>query len=92
MIIPKYIADKVIQYESARKKAEKLYKEVEDYLDSENIDIDGVYAFSVEDMPTGDPQNNGEFCDQVQYYEDCFRGTYYWPIEGGKYLAGKFEC
>lgn len=43
-------------------------------------------------MPTGDPQNDGEFCDQFQYYEDCYRGTYYWPIKGGKYLAGKFDC
>lgn len=92
MMIPKYIADKVIQYNNAKQKAEALYNEVEKYLESKGLDVEGVYDFSVEDMPTGNPQNNGEFCDQVRYYEDCYRGTYYWPIKSGKYLAGKFEC
>lgn len=92
MMIPKYIADKATYYHKLSEKADKLYHEIEEYLDREQQDIEGVYSFSVVDVPTGDLQNNGEFCDQVQYYEGCFRGTYYWPIEGGKYLAGKFEC
>lgn len=91
-MIPKYIAKKAAQYEKAKQKADELYKEIENYLDRNQFDVEGVYEFSVESAPTGTPQNNGEFCDQVRYYEDCYRGTYYWPINGGKYLAGKFDC
>lgn len=91
-VIPKYIADKVIQYDKAQQKADKLYHEIESYLDNKHLGVEGVYSFSIVDAPTGIEQSNGGFCDQVQYYEDCYRGTYYWPLKDGRYLAGKFEC
>lgn len=92
MMIPKYIADKVIQYNKAKQKAESLYNEVEKYLEFKGLAVEGVYDLSVEDAPRGDPQDYGEYCDQTEYFEDFYRGTYYWPINGGKYLAGKFDC
>lgn len=91
-MIPKYIADKVIQYNKATQRAKALYNEVEKYLESRDLAVEGVYDLSVEDEPRGDLQDYGEYCDQTQYFEDCYRGTYYWPIKGGKYLAGKFDC
>lgn len=45
MMIPKYIADKATYYHKLSEKADKLYHEIEEYLDREQQDIEGVYSF-----------------------------------------------
>ena len=95
MTIPKEIVEKMEQVNS-------LMAEIDRRLD-ENIETDGSkhnhrrtfsneyyhdahYAFT--DEPSGEEQDDGEYCDQSTYGEsgDNFYGTYYYPTEKGNYF------
>lgn len=96
MNVPKAIADKAQAYIDHMKEAVKNYNEVKDWL-NENTESSGVYITDLflTDTPTGNPQGEGEYCDQsaVGWTGDSFAGKYYHPIEGSKqYLGYDYEC
>ena len=99
MTIPKEIVEKMEQVNS-------LMAEIDKWLD-ENIETDGSrhnhrrvfsneyyhddhYEFS--DEPSGEPQEDGEYCNQSSYGEsgDTFYGTYYYPTEKGNYFCFEY--
>lgn len=91
MKIPKEIADKVNIY----REGQKAFAEVVEWIIT-NTDND-VYIndLFIVDEPSGDEQNDGEYCDQhtVGWCEDSFAGKYYHPIEGSpQYLGYSYEC
>lgn len=100
MKVPKNIAKSVKEYERINKKINELEKELEAckkvFTDWERESIDsGVWIgdLFVADKPEGEPQGDGEYCNQYQYGEDSFSGTYYFPIEGSnKYVAYTYDC
>lgn len=94
--VPCEIAEKVSEYQIAMQKADKLYKEVKDWLE-ENTDAEWVCIeeIFITDKPTGRKQGvEGEYCDQHEWGDsgDDFYGTYYHQIEGSeKYVAYKYN-
>lgn len=96
MLVPKAIAEKAQAYVDHMAEARKNYDEVMAWL-KENTDIDGVFVgdLFLTEHPRGNPQGEGEYCDQhsVGWCEDSFAGKYYHPIEGStKYLGYDYEC
>lgn len=97
MKIPKEIADKAAEYQTAQRKADNMWREVMEWL-NENTDTEGVFVSDIyiADKPTGEKQSeDGEYCNQCQYGEggDSFHGEYYHAIEGSdKYLGYHYEC
>lgn len=95
MNAPKEIADKVIAYEKASKEADKLFKEVADWLNKNGADgvyIEGIF---ISNKAFGQKQVEGEYCDQSSVGEsgDSFQGTYFHQIDGSKkYVAYKYWC
>lgn len=98
MKIPKEIADKVSQYQIAKKKAEILHEEIAKWLD-ENTDVaDSVYVedIYITENPTGKKQTaDGEYCEQHEFGDsgDSFYGEYYHQIEDSdKYVGYHYNC
>lgn len=87
-MIPKEIREKI---ENKLKLDEEIRK-----WTSENLYVDGFYfeSMKIVDEPSGEEQDNGEFCDQstFEYSEDSFYGYYYFPLDNGKYLCFYYEC
>lgn len=87
MTIPKEIREKV-------ERKLKLDEEIKDWI-KENLDAEDMFfeTISIEDYPSGVEQDDGEWCDQsVGYCGDDFHGSYYWPMDNGKYMCMYFEC
>lgn len=85
MQIPKEIREKI---EQRNKLDEELREWFEENVDAEGCDI--KYAHIV-DKPTGEPQGDGEYCDQKILGEDWYCGKYYWTMDNGKYLCMNYE-
>lgn len=72
----------------------KLDKEIAEWME-ENINVEGFLFDSIRivDEPSGDKQDNGEYCDQsVGYCGDDFYGYYYIPLDNRQYLCIYYEC
>ena len=73
----------------------KLDEEISKWIE-ENLDTEGLYfgSMKIVDEPSGDEQDEGEYCDQskIGWSEDSFCGYYYYPLDNGKYLCFYFEC
>lgn len=86
MIIPTEIVEKI-------KLRNQLDDEIERWCD-ENIDIEGMdtkYA-DITCKTTGQPNRDGEWCEQHHYIEDSYYGHYYYPTEtDGEYVHMEFE-
>lgn len=83
MNIAKEIAQKADDYETAEKMANILFEELSRWFFANTDMCDYcLNGFGITDEPDGIAQGNGEYCNQHDYGEDSFRGTYYWPIEG----------
>lgn len=91
MKVPKEIADKVKIYQEGQ----KAFEEVVEWLRATTDDYVFIEDVFIVDEPTGDEQNDGEYCDQyaVGCCEDSYAGNYYHPIEGSpQYLGYSYEC
>lgn len=97
MTIPKEIVEKMEQVNT-------LMAEIDRWLD-ENIETDGSRHnhrrlftdeyyhddhYKFDDEPSGEPQGDGEYCNQSTYGEDSFYGTYYYPTEKGNYFCFEY--
>ncbi len=96
MKAPKNIAEIAEKYETLKKEADRIEKEIEACRKAfiEWKGDPGVYVghLFIADEPNGDEQNDGEYCDQWRHGEDWYTGTYYYPIEGSnKYVAYTYE-
>ena len=90
MKIPKEIADKAKEYQEAKKKADKAYEIVTDWL-NENTDSGDVYIedIFIKDAPKGKLRHKDEYCDEhCGHNEDDVRGTYWHQVDGEKYFLG----
>lgn len=90
------LAAKVNRYQELESECNRLYEEICSELiefSAENADI-CINGFAIFDEPLGDPQGDGEFCDQYSgYIEDDYHGTYFYPIEDSdKYLGMSYSC
>lgn len=91
MKVSKEIAEKVERYQKLQSKADKLYEEIEEYF-TERMGAEGFMTPFILDTPTGEQQDDDEYCDQVTVGEDWYRGTYYHQIEGSeKYVGYTYE-
>lgn len=92
-MIPKEIREKI---EYKLKLDEEIRKWTSENLSSENLYVEGFYfeSMKIVDEPSGEEQDNGEYCDQsrFEYSEDSFYGYYYFPLDNGKYLCFYYEC
>lgn len=96
MKISKDLVCKVERYSELEEECHSLYEEIGSTLtrlDEQNADV-CIDDFYITDSPSGEPQGEGEYCDQWSgYIEDDYQGVYYYPLEGsGKYLAVKYTC
>ncbi|MHB0740821.1 hypothetical protein [Peptostreptococcus anaerobius] len=87
MRIPKAIREAV-------EERNRLNEEIRVWFQQQDADLEGMitdeaYICEYEEV-SGEPQGDGEMCDQVQYGEDSFSGTYYWECDNGQYLAMNF--
>ena len=92
MKVPKEIADKVEIYKAGQKAFCEIVAWLKENTDADGVDIDEVF---IVDEPTGNEQNDGEYCDQysVGWCEDSFVGNYYHPIEDSPlYLGYSYNC
>lgn len=87
MKVPMEIAKKIMEYESAQKKADETYEEVKKWFE-ENTDAEGFCLPFIADRPTGEYQGEDEYCDQTVLGEDWYKGKYYHKIIGSKKWAG----
>jgi len=87
MRIPKEIREKVEQRKKLKEEIRTWFEE--QYVDLDGMNIDEAYICEHEEV-SGEPQGDGEMCDQMQYGEDLFSGTYYWECDNGQYLAINF--
>lgn len=88
MNIAKEIAEKIDEYVKTEKQINILFGELSQWFFA-NTDMNDYYldGFGITDEPDGIAQGNGEYCNQHDYGEDSFHGTYYWPIENSsKYV------
>lgn len=87
-MIPKEIREKIEQ-------KLKLDEEISQWAQN-NIDVEGYFfeSMKIVDEPSGDEQDEGEYCDQgcFGYSEDSYYGYYYYPLDNGKYLCFYYEC
>ncbi len=87
MTVSQEIAEKAARYEKLMNEANKLFEELEEYVDENGFDGIYVRSFGVSEEASGIEQSGGEWCDQVIRWEDSGDGTYYYPIEGSdKYM------
>lgn len=92
MKVSKEIAKKAAEYEEAKKKADKLYEELEAWSNENGFEDFYINDFGIVEEPEGEEQKEGEYCDQWRHGEDWYTGTYYYPIEGSdKYVAYTYE-
>ena len=96
MKVPAEIAEKAKRYQDLNNEAQRLYEELEDWL-NENTGADAVFITDifVTEEPKGRLQNGDEYCCQSSYGDsgDSFMGTYYLPVEGSDlYLGYGYEC
>ncbi|HFI0028277.1 TPA: hypothetical protein ACGOSU_001327 [Streptococcus suis] len=71
----------------------RKYKRINDFLI--NIESDYIFRshFFICHSVYGNPQGDGEYCDQsCGYSEDDFHGVYYYPIGENLYFAYNYEC
>lgn len=90
MKIPQDVAAKVKRYVEVSSEANKLFKEVVEWL-NENTGADAVYVESLFIAKTayGKLQEEDEYCDQCRgYIEDDYYGNYYHQIEGSDEYVG----
>lgn len=90
----KEIADKVEQYQALVEQTKVLYEEIRDYFVGElGVDVCEFGEPFITDSPTGELQNDDEYCDQWNVYEDWYRGNYYHAVEGeeNRYVGYSFE-
>lgn len=90
MKIPKEIAEKVKRYTALNDEAQKLYKDVEEWL-NKNTGADAVYIEDIfmTEEPTGILQEEDEYCEQWSgFCEDDYSGYYYHQIEGTNEYVG----
>lgn len=78
----KEIAEKAERYEQLKAEIDKLYEELEEFVNENGLEDVWVTGFGVSQEPEGEERLNGEFCDQCIRGEDSGDGTYYYPIEG----------
>ncbi|WP_053358774.1 hypothetical protein [Clostridium sp. IODB-O3] len=83
----KEIAKKVEEYQKHQEEADKLYEEISEYFTSK-LDAEGFNVPFIADKPSGDLQNDDEYCDQRNPYEDYYEGEYYHQIEGSDKYVG----
>ena len=81
MKVSKEIAKKAAEYEKAKKKAEKLYEELEEWSHENGFEDFYINDFGIVEEPEGEEQKEGEYCKQFMRFEDSESGTYYYPIE-----------
>lgn len=96
MKVPAKIAEKAKRYQELNDEAQRLYEELEDWL-NENTGADAVFITDIflTEKPKGRLQNGDEYCDQRSYGEsgDSFIGEYYLPVEGSEmYLGYGYDC
>ena len=96
MKVPAEIAEKAKRYQDLNNEAQRLYEELEDWL-NENTGADAVFITDI--FVTGEPkgrlQNGDEYCCQSSYGDsgDSFMGAYYLPVEGSNlYLGYGYDC
>lgn len=79
--------------ESSEKDRKYLVKQINKIHDGF---FEEVYAgnMTIVEEPTGKHQGKGQYCNQhsVGWFGDSFEGTYYFPIEDGRYLAVEYSC
>lgn len=100
MKVPKEVAIFVEEYEKINNQIKELMNKLEDckkvFTDWEEANCDaGVWIgdLFIVDKPTGEKQDDGEYCNQTCHGEDWFTGTYYYQIEDSeKYVAYTYEC
>lgn len=85
MQIPKEIREKI-------EHRIKLNEELDAWF-KKNLDVDGcdIRDVRIVDEPIGEPQGDGEYCDQTTLGEDLYTGQYYWKMDDGKYLCMYFD-
>ena len=92
MKVYKEIVKKVKRLNKIEKEMEAIRKELHEFFGDY---MDGVYFgdYSIADEPSGDAQDEGEYCNQgTGYSEDSGNGVYYYPIEGSKkYVAISYD-
>lgn len=81
MKVSKEIAQKAADYEEARERADKLYKELKEWCNENGFEGFYIDGFGISQEPEGKEQGEGEYCNQCMRYEDSGDGTYYYPIE-----------
>ncbi len=81
MKVSKEIAKKAAEYEEAKKKADKLYEELEAWSNENGFEDFYINDFGIVEEPEGEEQKEGEYCKQFMRFEDSGSGTYYYPIE-----------
>lgn len=97
MKAPKHIAEIAEKYEALKKEFDRIEKEM-DACRKAFIEWEGdtgVYVgdLFIADEPSGEYQDDGEYCDQSCLGEDWYTGTYYYRIEeSDKYVAYTYEC
>lgn len=96
MKVPAEIADKALRYQELNKEAQRLYEELEDWL-NEHTDAGDVFITDIftTETPRGKLRNEGEYCYGHSYgaSEDSFMGEYYLPVEGSSLFLGYgFDC
>ncbi len=85
MKIPKEYGDKVKRYIALHEESEKLFEEVSEWLNEYSADCVYINSLFITTAPTGQLQNDDEYCDQwAGYCEDDFSGNYYHQIEGSE--------
>ena len=87
MRIPKVIREKIEQRNRLNEEIRTWF--IEQDVDLEAMDTNDAYICTYEDV-VGEPQRDGEVCDQTQYGDDSFSGTYYWECDNGEYVAMDF--
>ena len=71
----------------------RKYKRINVFLDS--IEGDGISRndFFICHSACGEPQGDGEHCEQTSgYFGDDFNGVYFYPIGESLYFAYDYEC
>lgn len=99
MKISKEIADKVKEYETAKKRTNALWNEITEWLvenTSVEVDVEEIGEIFIAEKPTGRKlKADGEYCEQHEFGDsgDSFYGKYYHQIEGSdKYVGYHYSC
>lgn len=88
MRIPKELADKFKQYRILKDQTDKLFEELESWLnDNAGMADCGMYDFGASQKPSGTLQTDGEYCEEHRIGEDSCDGIYYWPVDSCDWYA-----